>query len=281
MRASRLAVFSLLPVLVAAAPNAYAAAALAPHRAVYDLALDKASERSGITGLNGRMVYEFNGSPCEGYTVQFRFVTQIQTNEVSRLTDQQTTTFEDANGKNFSFVTKSFVDQAPEKEIKGNAELEQDKLVVRIEKPEANTLDLKATQFPTKHLEELITKAKAGETFYETNLFDGSDDANKVMTTTVIIGKQQTPEDTDPEKKVLATLSADQFWPVDIAYFDESTEEGEEVPEYRISFKLHENGMSRDLVMDYGDFSMKGTLVNLSLLPAPTKAPSCDGKPAP
>ena len=37
------------------------------------------------------------------------------------------------------------------------------------------------------------------------------------------------------------------------------------MPEYRISFKLHENGMTRDLVMDYGDFSMKGKLVNLSL----------------
>ena len=40
-----------------------------------------ASDRSGITGLSGRMVYEFNGSPCEGYTVKFRFVTQIDTGE--------------------------------------------------------------------------------------------------------------------------------------------------------------------------------------------------------
>jgi hypothetical protein len=64
-------------------------------------------------------------------------------------------------------------------------------------------------------------------------------------------------------------LGSDAFWPVDIAYFDETGNEGEEVPEYRIHFKLHENGMSRDLMMDYGDFSMKGTLVNLSLFPVP------------
>ena len=69
---------------------------LAPHRAVYDLALDKASDRSGITALTGRMVCEFNGSACEGYTVNFRFVTKINTRDVTRLTDQQTTTFEDA-----------------------------------------------------------------------------------------------------------------------------------------------------------------------------------------
>lgn len=274
MRAKRFAVSSLLTLLAFAAPSAHAASPLAPHRAVYDLALDAASERSGITGLTGRMVYEFNGSPCEGYTVKFRFVTDIQTREVSRLTDQQTTTFEDGEGKNFSFVTKSFVDRNPEKEVKGSAAIEDGKLVVSIEKPEESMLDLKATQFPTKHLEELISKAETGETFYETSLFDGSEDANKVMTTTVIIGKRQPPAPSDPETKALSTLSSDGFWPVDIAYFDESKNQGEEVPEYRISFKLHENGMSRDLVMDYGEFSMKGTLVDLSLFPA-QKAEAC------
>ena len=29
-----------------------------------------------------------------------------------------------------------------------------------------------------------------GENFYETNLFDGSEDADKAMTTTVIVGKK-------------------------------------------------------------------------------------------
>lgn len=273
MLARRLAAYAVLPLLTFAVSPAGAASPLAPHRAVYDLALDRATDRSGITGLTGRMVYEFNGSPCEGYTVKFRYVTQIQTREVTRLTDQQTTTFEDGEGKNFSFVTRSFVDQAPDTELKGNAKLENGKLQVKIDKPDARTIDLKSTQFPTKQLEEMIKKAEGGETFYETSLFDGSDDADKVMTTTVIIGKKQPPADTDPEKKALANLASDAFWPVDIAYFDESKGEGEETPEYRVSFKLHENGMNRDLVMDYGDFSMKGTLVNLSLFPTPASGP--------
>ena len=85
MRASRLAVLAFAATL--AAGPALAAAPLISHRAVYDLALDKASDKSGITGLQGRMVYEFNGSPCEGYTVNFRFVTRIDTGENSRVTD--------------------------------------------------------------------------------------------------------------------------------------------------------------------------------------------------
>lgn len=275
MRATRLALHAVwLSAAVPMAP-AFAVPALQAHRAVYDLTLNKATDQSGITGISGRMVYEFNGSACEGYTVKFRFVTQIVTNESTRLTDQQTTTFEDSEGKTFSFVTKSFVDQNLSKEVKGIATKQSNGLKVDIDKPERNSLELAATQFPTQHLVELIGKAEKGEKFYETNLFDGSEDANKVMTTTVIVGKKTDGAATDPEAPALAKLATDQYWPVDIAYFDDTTKGGEEVPEYRISFKLHENGITRDLVMDYGDFSMTGKLVNLSLFdqtkPCPAK----------
>jgi len=274
MRATRLAFRAvLLPALLMAAP-AFAVPMLQPHRAVYDLSLDKASDRSGITGISGRMVYEFNGSPCDGYTVKFRFVTQIDTRDNSKLTDQQTTTYEDAGGKTFSFVTKSFVDQALDKEVKGTATRQAKGVKVAIEKPEKSTVELASTQFPTQHLVELIGKAEKGETFYETNLFDGSENADKIMTTTVVVGKRTAADKADPELPALAKLGKDKYWPVDIAYFDEADKtSGEEVPQYRISFKLHENGITRDLVMDYGDFSMTGKLVNLALFDqAPQKA---------
>jgi hypothetical protein len=269
MRALRLALLALAASSALAAAPAVSAPFLAPHRAVYDLALDKASDRSGITGLSGRMVYEFNGSACEGYTVTFRFVTRIDTGDSTRLTDQQTTTFEDGDGKTFSFVTKSFVDRNLDREVKGTATRDSSGLTVDIEKPEQEVVDLGQTQFPTQHLIELLGKAEKGESFYETNLFDGSEDADKVMTTTVVIGKPENAEKNDPELPALAGLQKDAYWPVDIAYFDETQGSGEELPEYRISFKMHENGLTRDLMMDYGDFSMKGKLVNLSLFDKP------------
>lgn len=267
MRAVR---FLFNAALLAAVPLAPAfAAPLQPHRAVYDLSLDKASDRSGITGITGRMVYEFNGSACEGYTVKFRFVTQISTEDNSRMTDQQTTTFEDAQGKTFSFMTRSFVDQTLDKEVKGTATRDEAGVKVALEKPQQTTVELPPTQFPTQHLEELISKARKGETFYVTTLFDSSEDADKVMTTSVIVGKPLPVAKDDPEKQALAGLNKDKYWPVEIAYFDTSdTESGEETPQYRISFKLNENGLTRDLIMDYGDFSMRGKLVNLALFKA-------------
>ncbi len=63
MRALRLASLVLLasPALVSSAGFA-GAVPLVQHRAVYDLKLSDASDRSGITGITGRMVYEIRGS---------------------------------------------------------------------------------------------------------------------------------------------------------------------------------------------------------------------------
>ena len=60
-------------------------------------------------------------------------------------------------------------------------------------------------------------------------------------------------------------------WPVTVSYYDRDakSKDGEQTPDYRISFKMHDNGITRDLVMDYGDFSMTGRLVNLSVFPEP------------
>ena len=50
---------------------------LTPHRAVYEMTLDEARSASGITGIDGRMVFEFTGSECDGYTLNMRMVTQM------------------------------------------------------------------------------------------------------------------------------------------------------------------------------------------------------------
>lgn len=266
MRATHYALPALVLAIAGPMLPAQAAALLAPHRAVYDLSLDQASENTGITGLSGRMVYEFEGSACDGYTVTFRFVTRIDGDESSRLSDMQTTTYEEGDGKSFRFSTKSFVDQQLDKEVRGTATLRADETEVRIEKPEPKSVSVARSQFPTQHLLELVEKAKKSESFYETTIFDGSDEGDKVMTTTVVIGRLQDPQSRDPELKVMDDLADQRHWPVEIAYFDLSEGNGEEIPSYRIAFKLYENGITRDLLMDYGEFAMKGQLVDLKML---------------
>ena len=272
MRAARLLGIAVLSQTILAAPAAMAGTPLLAHRAVYDLKLERSSSESGITSLTGRMVYELRGSACDGYTVNFRYVAQSDTSEDRRVTDQQTTTFEDGEANTFSFVTKSFVNQNLDSEIRGNVTREASALKVELLKPENRLLDLGPAQFPTQHMIDLIDRAKKGETFYETTLFDGSEDGDKVSITTVVLGKPSSAISSDPELPVLASIAEQKFWPVDIAYFDEQgAEGGEETPEYRISFKLYENGLTRDVEMDYGDFVISGQLVDLATFDPDTK----------
>ena len=264
----RLARISLASIAFATllSTTAFAAPGLLAHRAVYDLDLGEANEKSGVVGIAGRIVYEFTGNACEGYSTNYRFVSQMTLQESQRTNDYQITTFEDGDGKGFNFVTKFFVDDKLDKETKGSASVDDKKLDVELQKPDAEQVELPRSQFPTQHMLELIEKAKSGENFYETTIFDGSDEADKVMTTTVIIGKKTQSDTSDPEYKALKSLQSESYWPVSIAYFDLSDEDGEEVPDYSISFKLYDNGFTRDLVMSYGEFSIKAKLVGLDLI---------------
>ncbi|MDO9415409.1 cell envelope integrity EipB family protein [Pararhizobium sp.] len=245
-----------------------AASVLTPHRAVYDLQLKSATERSGISGMYGRMVYEFNGSPCEGYTVSFRFVTQVDSGEGGvRLTDQQTTSYEDLKGGNFRFLTRSFTDDKLDKEVRGTAHDISRGVSVELTEPDAKKVDLAESRFPTEHMLEVIDNAKKGNRFFEARIFDGSDAGDKTLLTTTVVGKQEMPKPDDIDAKEAGTFAATAFWPVTISYFNDVTN-GDELPIYSMSFKLYDNGITRDLTMDYGDFVLSGKLADLEVFKA-------------
>ncbi len=247
---------------------------LAPHRAVYDLTLTQSDERAGIAGMYGRMVYEFKGSACAGYTTNFRFVTQVDTGEDKRLSDQQTTTFEDLKARTFRFSTKSFSDQQLEKEVTGNAAGEGAGIKVSLALPQKRDLKLGEGRFPTEHMIDVIEQARAGKHLFESRIFDGSDNADQTLMATTIIGKRTAPAADDADAAKAGSLSKAEFWPITIAYFNE-TQAADSKPTYRMAFKLYDNGVIRDLTMDYGDYVLSGKLSKLDLLkPEPCKAPN-------
>ncbi|NWJ22998.1 cell envelope integrity EipB family protein [Rhizobium sp. RM] len=247
---------------------------LIAHRAVYDLELKDASDRSGIEGMTGRMVYEFTGSACQGYKTDFRFVTQINTGDAVRLTDQQTTTFEDPASKKFTFETKSYTDDKLDKEVQGAASDSDAGVKVDITRPDARQIDLVASEFPTEHMFQVIENAKQGKRIFESRIFDGSDDGDESLITSTLVGKSQTPKDGDAEAGKAGDFAKASFWPVTIAYYNDKTGT-DSLPIYRMSFKLYENGITRDLTMDYGDFVLSGKLAKLDILTPET----CENKP--
>ena len=70
------------------------------------------------------------------------------------------------------------------------------------------------------------------------------------------------PEDAAAGKDELAGLAR---WPVTISYFDKAAkkaddEPSEQTPIYAITFEMYENGISRSLKLDYGDFVIDGKM---------------------
>jgi hypothetical protein len=64
-------------------------------------------------------------------------------------------------------------------------------------------------------------------------------------------------------------------WPVSVGYFEPTKKVedglGEELPSYQMSFTLYENGVTSDLIMDYGDYALSGSLQKIE----PLTSPSC------
>jgi hypothetical protein len=244
---------------------------LAPHRAVYEVKLREASERSGIEAMTGRIVYELTGNECEGVTIRYRFVTNISTAETSYQTDQQTSTFESPDGKEFSFVTKTFVDQRPEGVVSGSAKRTPAGLKVTLTEPKPRALELPDANFISTHLITVIEKARQGENFVNMTIFDGSQEADEVVRSSTVVGNpKRVPDPVEGETaEAIKPVATQDAWPVTISYFEGEPDNTSEVlPAYEASFLLYDNGISRNLVMRYPDYSLTGELSELEMLAA-------------
>ena len=241
---------------------------LADHRAIYKVPLLKAVGTKSPTSARGKVSYEFDGSACAGYSQNFRQITEMQPAEgATRLSDMRSATFEGADGKSFSFDVKTSVDRAAPEVVDGHAEREgADVLQIKLSKPAEQALDVdQEVLFPTAHLKRIIAAAKAGQHIVAVKVFDGSDDGKKVYDTTTIIGRPLTgPTDAAGAARVVAMDDMTR-WPVVISYFEEGHKDKE--PAYTLGFELYENGVSRALRFDYGDFVLAGQMVSLEMLP--------------
>ncbi len=240
---------------------------LVPHRAVYDVKLIEAQDRSGIEDMNGRIVYEINGSACEGISVQYRFVTRIDTGRDSFVTDQQSASFESPDGKEFSFSTKSFVNEQPDQSVRGTATLTENGIDVVHDGDTPKRFELDKGLFTSSHLIEIMKSAEAGEAFVSHVVFDGSADADVVLDSASVIGREKIVSEPMAGEGDISALLESPAWPVTMSYFDRNPDNSAEaLPIYEASFLLYKNGVTRDLTMRYPDYELKATLSELELL---------------
>jgi len=243
------------------------AAGVLPHQALYDLSLLKSRGSASIGSACGRILYNFTGSACEGYTSEFRQVSELDSGEGKvTLSDLRSTSWEDGAGKSYRFKIDSRMNDTDSSAVDGIAERSGDRITVKLKQPEAKTFTLDgSTVFPTEQVQRIISAAKEGKSLLELTVYDGSDNGQKVYNTLTVIGQPirgerataaPDPSVTNEQMKPLTR------WPVTVSYYDRDTKrkDGEQTPVYSMSFELFENGVSRALVLDYNDFVISGAL---------------------
>jgi hypothetical protein len=237
------------------------------HQAMYELSLLKSRGSNAISGVRGRIVYNFSGSACEGYTSEFRQVSELDSGEGKlTLNDLRSSSWEDGAGKSYRFKIDTRMNDAESAPIDGVAERTGDHITVKLKQPEPKTFNLEGSiVFPTEQIRHIIAAAREGKSVLELTVYDGSDNGEKVYNTLSVIGQpipgdrtidSPDPSTTNDQMKALTR------WPVTVSYYDRDAraKDGEQTPLYAMTFELYENGVSRALVLDYNDFVMAGAI---------------------
>jgi hypothetical protein len=246
---------------------------LAPHRAVYDLKLSKTHGSRSIEAVRGRILYDFTGNSCDGYALQFRQVSELDSGEgKAALSDLRSTTWEDAAAKTFRFNSENLVNEQQTDAVDGHAERNGDAVAVSLSKPkEKRFTEPVDAVFPTEHMRRIIVAAREGKSILEFPVYDGSESGEKLYNTLTVIGRAipagaKTPDDAGAKIPAMGKLAR---WPVTISYFERQSEKaeqtGEQTPVYSIGFELYENGISRALTLDYPDFTISGKMTSLEM----------------
>jgi hypothetical protein len=243
---------------------------LVPHRAIYDLSLAQTRGDSSIVGVRGRILYDFSGNACDGYSLTFRQVSELDSSDGKQSTsDLRSTTWEDAAAKTFKFTSENFVDESLVDAVDGHAQRGGKATAVDLQKPQHKVVDFDpAVVFPTEHMVRAIEAGLAGQTILSFPVYDGSDTGEKVFNTLTVVGHTIAPgtavDDAAASQAKLANVPR---WPVTISYFakDKAANSGEQTPDYAIGFELYENGISRALTLDYNDFVVSGKLTSLEI----------------
>jgi hypothetical protein len=243
------------------------AAEISPHRALYTMSLGTARTESGVTGAQGAMAYQW-GETCDGWTVEQRYKLTINYAESQDVAiDSNFVTWESKDGLKYRFNQRETRNGTVDEEIRGEAQLDGPGKggTISFEKPQPQTMKLPpGALFPSAHTILVLERAKAGDNFLSRQVFDGATVEGAVLVSAVL-GQKIAPDPKDPQKTPLLQHVG---WRVRLAFFpaDASVEK----PDYELGMLLLENGVSRDMVIDYGDYTIKAKLDSIEALPKPT-----------
>jgi hypothetical protein len=243
-------------------------AEIAPHRALYAMTLGSTRNDSGVVDARGTMDYEW-GETCDGWTIEQRYRLKMRYAESADVDIVSSfVTWESKDGLRYRFNQKQTRNGEVDQEIRGDAKLEGHSKggVAEFSKPQPQTLKLEpGVLFPSAHTISLIDAAREGENFVSRLVFDGATDENAVQVSAAI----GTRLIADPAAAVRSALLERPGWRVRLAFFP--VDANAEKPDYELGMRLLDNGVSQDMVIDYGEYSIRAKLYDIE----PLSKPNC------
>lgn len=269
------------PALAVPLVDGKEAALLTPHKALYDVSLISAKNGSQIINIHGKMYFEWKPS-CEGWITNHRFTLDYDYADSPAMTvSSDFSTFEGFDGRSLNFSSRRKKDGEIYEELRGKAEFAEKDNTGSATYSIPDGLTFKLTtgmMFPTTQTVALLKAAKAGDKFFKTTIFDGSDEEGPVEINSFIGKPFKTGDKADIFKrqtsfKPVATGGIDEKllgpgWNIRMAFFP--LKDSEVTSDYELTMAFHDNGIISDMIIEYGDFSVRQKLVALEKVSADT-----------
>lgn len=280
---------ALMAALVASflgGPAAWSApaAAIQPHRALYEVSLSSVKSGGQLIDIRGKMFFEWKKT-CESWTTDHKssLVYEYADGTSSRI-NSDFASYETLDGKNLNFSSRRENNGVPFEEFRGHASLQAnaDGDATFSIPGNVNFKLPKNTFFPMQHTYEILKRARAGEKFFNASLFDGSDDQGPQQVN-VFIGAAADPlNGLKLTKQIDKNLLNSPAHNMRLAFFP--SEDGADSPEagaaeYEMDLIALDNGVVSDIEIIYDTFTITQKLVALEKIdmPACTEASSYSG----
>ena len=248
-----------------AAISSQSASNLVAHRAYYEMSMGDKVQNSHIVNISGRSAFALEHD-CSGwrsiedYIIQFVADTGGQDRVISHFES-----WEADSGDKYSFDVMEQSSFDGRKQFGGFAQLDDDRSgsAFYTQDPQPS-VDLPSdTVFPMQHVRNILNQAENGEKLIAATLFTGAEPENALMRTSTVVGGWR-----DEAAQDLGNLAEAGYWQINVAYFNPEATTAE--PEYEIQFEMQRNGLVRNYVIDYGDFSINARLTEVEEVEAQT-----------
>ncbi len=236
---------------------------LASHKAIYDIRMKSAQTGSQVLDVRGRMLFTFKKS-CDGWISNHKFSLNYEYTGTPPLdVESKFTSFEGFGGKLLNFSSSRIANGEPDQELRGLATISDAQNIAQFSIPKDLSFKLSgATLFPAAHTIKLIEAAQKGQKIVSAQVFDGSDDKGPVEINAVI-GKKTLPQ---PDTKLDKALTGGGGWVMRLAVFPNNNDDNQTISDYEMTMNMLENGIIKDMTVDYHNFSVTQKLVAIEPL---------------